>query len=134
MSAVVFINFFATEHYNNVTQVTKFNICTKSLSQCWYYSLNAVDSAQLICEFVFKIILNKINMGLIISFLSIFSNGYYIPSKPIKFIFQMLWLVLRGIPKIIGAMISYVYFPPEPKNVEGKLILVCKIYNQYLTL
>lgn len=72
-------------------------------------------------------------MGFVLTFLSIFFNEYDIPSEPIRFIFEILLIVLCGIPKIIGATIAYVYFPPEPKNVEGKLILVCK-YNRYLSL
>lgn len=63
-------------------------------------------------------------MGFVLTFLSIFFNEYDIPSEPIKFVFEMLLVVLCGIPKIIGSTISYVYFPPEPKNVEGKLILI----------
>jgi len=73
-------------------------------------------------------------MGFVLTFLSVIFNEYYIPSEPIKFIFEMLLLILCSIPRIIGAMISYVYFPPEPKNVEGKLILVCKICSQYRKL
>jgi len=73
-------------------------------------------------------------MGFVLTFLSVIFNEYYIPSEPIKFMFEMLLLILCSIPRIIKAIISYVYFSPEPKNVEGKLILVCKKYNQYLTL
>lgn len=72
-------------------------------------------------------------MGFVLTFLSFIFNEYEIPSEPIKFCFELLLVVIYSIPRIIGATVSYIYFPPEPKNVEGKLILVCK-YNQYLTL
>lgn len=72
-------------------------------------------------------------MGFALTFLSIFFDEYNIPSEPIKFIFELLLVIIFSIPKVIGATISYVYFPPEPKNVEGKLILVRKYYK-YLTL
>lgn len=72
-------------------------------------------------------------MGFVLTFLSIFFDEYNIPSEPIRFIFELLLVIIFSIPKVIGAIISYVYFPPEPKNIEGKLILVC-IYYKYFTL
>jgi len=72
-------------------------------------------------------------MGFVLTFLSFFFDEYNIPAEPITFTFEMLLAVIFSIPRVIGTTISYVYFPPEPKNVEGKLILVCKYY-QYLTL
>lgn len=90
-----------------------------------------MKSTHLIRDINFKIILN--NMGFVLTVLSIFFDEYNIPSEPIIFIFEILLVIIFSIPKVIGATISYVYFPPEPKNVEGKLILVCKYYK-YLTL
>ncbi|XP_050053544.1 17-beta-hydroxysteroid dehydrogenase 13-like [Aphis gossypii] len=63
-------------------------------------------------------------MGFVLTVLSIFFDEYNIPSEPIIFIFEILLVIIFSIPKVIGATISYVYFPPEPKNVEGKLILI----------
>lgn len=64
-------------------------------------------------------------MGLITWFLSLFFYKYSIPSEPIKFIAEAFFLVVFSIPYVITSIISYVIFPPEPKNVEGKVILVC---------
>ncbi|XP_060842310.1 17-beta-hydroxysteroid dehydrogenase 13-like [Rhopalosiphum padi] len=63
-------------------------------------------------------------MGFVLTFLSFFFDEYNIPAEPITFIFEMLLAVIFSIPRVIGTTISYVYFPPEPKNVEGKLILI----------
>lgn len=74
---------------------------------------------------ILKIIHQITIMGLITRLLSLFFYEYNIPSEPIKFIAEAFFLVVFGIPYVITSIISYVYFPPEPKNVEGKVILVC---------
>uniref|UniRef100_A0A2H8TEE9 17-beta-hydroxysteroid dehydrogenase 13 n=2 Tax=Melanaphis sacchari TaxID=742174 RepID=A0A2H8TEE9_9HEMI len=63
-------------------------------------------------------------MGLVSTFLSFFIDEYNIPSEPLTFVFEIIIVGILSIPRVIGTIISYVYFPPEPKNVEGKLILI----------
>ncbi|XP_025409491.1 17-beta-hydroxysteroid dehydrogenase 13-like [Sipha flava] len=63
-------------------------------------------------------------MGLVHKLLSVFFKEYLIPAQPISFCFEVLLCVILNIPKIIVSMILYVYFPAEPKSVQGKVILI----------
>ncbi|VVC43052.1 Short-chain dehydrogenase/reductase SDR,NAD(P)-binding domain [Cinara cedri] len=63
-------------------------------------------------------------MGFTYTLLSVFFEEFKIPADPLTFIFEIVLLVFLGIPRTIGAIISYVYFPEEPKSVEGNVILI----------
>lgn len=63
-------------------------------------------------------------MGFVSRALSVLFKEYNIPARPVSFLFELLLCVVAIIPKVIISVISYVYFPADPKSVAGKTILV----------
>lgn len=63
-------------------------------------------------------------MSFIFTVLTLFFDEYQIPANPFQLIYEIIVCILFGIPNTILSIIAYVYFPPEPKDVGGKVILV----------